>query len=376
MQTPPRIFTWLLFLGLPLLACDPAPVNPRTADELTDYLLEEMDAQHIPALSALIFREGTVLYEQHLGQSNREANLPLAADHLFLLASVSKVVTATALLQLAEEGLLELDDPINEHLPFTVRHPDYATPLTVRQLLTHTSGIADGPALDDQYYYGEDPAISLAYFLENYLVPGGEYYDDLDNFHDFGPGEEHEYSNVGSALVGLLVEEVSGQDFSDYCQEHIFAPLGMEHTYWRLEPITETIVTPYRYANRQYEAIPHYTFTDYPNGGLRSTARDLHQFLQAFVQAGQSNGVQLLEAATLTQMMTPQIPSLDETVGLHLFLMDPALGLWGHDGGEEGVATIMAFHPTTHVGVILLANQGDADLESLLSVAYTLGETL
>ena len=107
-------------------------------------------------MSVLIFKEDNVLYEEYFGQSNVQQNIALANDHLFLLASISKVVTATALLQLNEDSQFSLNDKINDYLPFSVDVPNYSTDVTFQMLLTHTSGIADGSALDNQYYYGED----------------------------------------------------------------------------------------------------------------------------------------------------------------------------------------------------------------------------
>jgi CubicO group peptidase (beta-lactamase class C family) len=313
------------------------------------------------------------LFERYLGESNVDNNIALASDHLFLLASVSKVVTATALLQLSEDNLFSLDETINDYLPFEVNVPNYPQSITFRMLLTHTSAIADGSALDDQYFYGEDSPNDLGEWLENYLSPNGSYYDADENFYDFQPGTDYEYSNVGSALIGLLVEEISGVDFNTYCKQHIFSPLGMNETFWRLDEINQTIVQPYNYRNGQFEEIEHYTFTDYPNGGLRSTGRDMYKFLKAFVSEGVSNGFQLLSAATIDQMLTLQIPNLEDSMGLHLFQLDEENNLWGHDGGEQGVSTIMAFNPNTKVGAIILANQGDADLEEILVEAYKFG---
>ena len=341
-----------------------------------EYIDDEMDSQNIPALSILIFKENNVLYEKYLGKSNLQQNTTLANDHLFLLASVSKVVTATALLQLYEDGNFSLDDKINDHLPFQVNIPNYTTNITFRMLLTHTSGIADGSALDNQYYYGQDPPVALSFFLENYLVAGGSYYNASENFHSFEPGTKHEYSNIGNALIGLLVENISGLDFNTYCKQHIFTPLGMNNTFWRLDEISQTIVQPYNYTGSQYQAIQHYTFTDYPNGGLRSTGTDLFKLLRAFVQNGMSNNHQLLKASTINAMITSQIPSLDSEVGLHLFLMNSENKLWGHDGGEQGVATIMAFNPTTKIGAIILTNQGDVELDDMLLESYKFGTKL
>lgn len=349
--------------------CKKNEIEINNTEDFEAYIQEEMEAQNIPALAALIFKKDEMLYENYFGLSQIEQDIPLENDHLFLLASISKTVTATALMQLQEAGHFDLDDKINEHLSFSVQIPDYTTDITFRMLLTHTSAIADGNALDEQYYFGEDSPVELAYFLENYLLPNGEFYNENENFYGFEPGTEHEYSNTGNTLIGLLVEQIAGQDFDDYCQQNIFTPLGMTNTSWRLEEISQTIVQPYNYLNGEYEAIEHYTFTDYPNGGLRSTGRDLFTFMSAFVQ----DETQLLNEATINDMISPQIPSIDNEVGLHLFLLNPENNLWGHDGGEQGVATIAAFNPTTKVGVIILTNQGEANLDEMLVEAYQFG---
>jgi CubicO group peptidase (beta-lactamase class C family) len=368
-----------LFLFIALQACsDDSDSEPaaNTIAEFESYIQAEMASQKIPAVSTLIFRENTVLYDGYFGKSQIQQNQALEDDHLFLLASVSKVVTATALLQLNDSNLFSLDDKINDYLPFNVDVPNHPENITFRMLLTHTSALADGSALDDQYYYGSDSPVELKFFLENYLVPNGNFYNASENFHDFAPGNDFEYSNTGNALIGLLVEEISGMTFNNYCKQNIFGPLGMNETYWRLDEISQTIVQPYDFSNGQYQAIPHYTFTDYPNGGLRSTAQDMFKFLRAFVNNGVSNNHQLLKPSTISSMISAQIPVIDHEVGLHLFIMNAENGLWGHDGGEQGVATIMAFNPTTKVGVIILTNQGEANLDEILVEAYELGLNL
>ena len=208
-------------------------------------------------------------------------------------------------------------------------------------------------------------------------MPGGEFYNATENFHDFEPGSEHEYTNSGNALMGLLVEEISGQSFNDYCKQNIFIPLGMTNTFWRLDEINQIIVQPYDFGNSgNNEAIAHYTFTDYPNGGLRSNARDMFIFLSSVAQKGIYKGVRILKESTASQIISPQIPDLDENVGLHFFKMNKQYNLWGHDGGEQGVATIMAFNPGNKTGALIFTNQGDASLETILREAYKLGLTL
>lgn len=341
----------------------------NSSDAFETYLLSEMSRQKIPALSTLVFQDDQIKYQSTLGQSNKEQDVALADDHLFLLASISKTITATALLQLYDQGLFDLDDAINDYLPFEVNVPNQSTPITFRMLLTHTSGINDGEALDDQYYENEDSPVTLRYFLENYLVPGGEFYNAAQNFHNFQPGTQHEYSNEGSALIGLLVEEISKQDFRVYCHEHIFAPLNMTNSFWRLVEINQPIVTLYESA----EAVTPYTFTDYPNGGLRSNAADLYKFLQMLMNQGQVGTTQILKGTTVIEMLNPQISEIDNEVGLHFFVMNSANDLWGHDGGEQGITTIMAFNQTTKAGAIILASESDVDLAEILVKAYEEG---
>ncbi|MFK7784321.1 MAG: serine hydrolase domain-containing protein [Crocinitomicaceae bacterium] len=357
--------------------CKKDEVEINGIEDFETYLSEEMTDQNIPATAVMIFKGETILYEKYQGYSNIQQNVALADNHLFLIASISKVVTATALLQLYEDGAFGLDEPINNYLPFSVTVPGYSQQITFRMLLTHTSGIADNDVvMDAQYYYNQDPPISLASFIENYLEVGGTFYDEYDNFHDFEPGTQFEYSNIGSAVIGVLVENISGLDFNTYCKDNIFTPLGMTNTSWRLNEITQTIVTPYDFLNGSNQVIQHYTNTDYPNGGLRTTVQDLHKLLIAFENAGMSNGHPLLESSTIDAMMSAQfINSQGETVGLHLYL-DEETNTWGHDGGEQGVATIMGFNPTSKVGAIVFTNQGEADLDGLFEEAYKLGEKL
>lgn len=367
--------TLILFL-LVANGCRKDDVDINSAEDFEQFVIDEAYDENVPAMSVLIFKEGEIKYEQYFGKSDVDQDLDLESNHVFMLASVSKTITATALLQLHENGAFQLDDPINNYLPFSVNVPNETTPITFKMLLTHTSGIADGSALDGQYFYGQDSPNDLADFLEAYLVPGGQYYDANDNYHDFEPGTDHEYSNVGNALIAVLVEEISGTGFNAYCKQNIFVPMGMTNSFWRLDEINQPIVQPYNYSNGGYDAIGHYTFTDYPNGGLRSNASDLFKFLSAISQNGIYNNYQLLEPATISSMLTPQIPNIDGEVGLHMFVMNADNNLWGHDGGEQGVATIMAFNPSTKVGAIVLANQGEANLDRLLVKAYQFGLTL
>ena len=361
---------FILFYSTICFSCKKETPSIETKTEYKEYLLDEIDAQNIPALASLIFAKDKILHEVYLGKSNIDQGISLESNHVFLLASISKVITATALLQLYEDGLFALDDKINDYLDFNVSVPNYTQNITFRMLLTHTSGIADGDELDNHYYENMDSPISLKTYLKNYLTPQGSYYNASQNFHDFEPGSVSEYSNTGNALIGLLVEEISGMGFNQYCKQKIFLPLEMNNTYWKLDEINGTIVQPYNFSGGNYTALEHYTNTDYPNGGLRSSAQDLFKLLSTFSLNGKYNNFELLSAETINKMTSLQIPELSNDMGLHLFILNAENDLWGHDGGEKGVATIMAYNKTTKVGAIILTNQGEADLDEILEVSY------
>jgi CubicO group peptidase (beta-lactamase class C family) len=356
-----------------LNSCDKSSITPNNIEALEIQIADVMEKDNIAALSVLIFNKDQIKYENYFGMSDINQNIGLEQQHLFLLASVSKTITATALLQLYEQGEFQLEDQINDYLPFSVNIPNETTKITFKMLLTHSSGIKDGAALDDQYYDGQDSPTPLSEFLEDYLVPGKQYYDAIDNFSNFEPGTDYQYSNTGNALIALLVEEITGIGFNAYCKQNIFTPLGMTNTFWRLDEITQTIVQPYDYINGQQVEIGHYTFTDYPNGGLRSNARDLFKFASALAQKGTYNNHELLKSTTVEAMLTPQIPTIDAAVGLHLFELDEENNLWGHDGGEKGVSTIMVFNPETEVGVLIFTNSADVDFDQIVVDAYKVG---
>lgn len=350
--------------------------TPTTTQELVEIVEDEMAIQHISGLAFIITKGNKILVEEYLGQADRRLNKVVEENTMFLLASISKTVTATALMQLYEQDSFELDDPINNYLGFAVQPPNTTTPITFRMLLQHTAGIADGPALDNEYFWGQDSPNALSMFLQNYFTVGSSSYNANDNFTGEEPGNQHDYSNVGSALIGHLVEAITGMPFDSYCQQYIFNPLCMNASSWRLGGLdTSRIAQPYAYNNGTYNAIGHYTFTDYPNGGLRATARDLTRFMIAYQQGGQFNNQVLLNNSTVDLMLTEALVDQDNGVGLHWFTYDRATrNLWGHDGGEQGTTTMMGFNPSTGVGIVVLCNATDADLDAISNELYDFGQ--
>ena len=349
------------------------------AEQLDRALPRVMRSEKTPGLSAAVVRGGKVVWAKAYGFADVAKRVRTTTDTAFMLASVSKTVTATAMMQLVDDGKVGLDAPIDPYLPFTVRNPRFPRiPITVRMLLTHTSSIADGPHSDDNYVPGDSP-VSLETFLAGYFTPGGPSYH-AENFLEERPGDAYEYSNEATALIGLLVQRIAGRSFESFCADRIFQPLGMSSTSWRLAGLDPSkVALPYDYdpATRRYESYGHYGYPDIPNGALRTTAPQLAKFLLMFMNRGVYDGRRILKAATVDAMRRPQVPDLEPGQGLIWFSTE--LGgreLIGHDGSDSGVSTAMYYEPETGIGVIVLANGdgegAEAALARILQLAHLL----
>jgi CubicO group peptidase (beta-lactamase class C family) len=319
-----------------------------------------MSAGRLPGLSAAVVRGSEVVWSRAWGLANIAAGRRVTPDTLFMLASVSKTVIATAVLQAIEEGLFELDTDVNDVLPFSVRnpvHPD--VPITVRELLTHTSSIRDNWNLLIDSYVAGDSEMPLGRFLRRYLAPAGA---DLapNNYYSFGPARSYPYANVGASLAAYLVEAASGIGFDNWCERLIFAPLGMDRAGWHLAGLPRRdVAMPYGWAGSKNAYVPYgqYGYPDYPDGALRTTAPQLARHLAMIMGGGSWQGRRLLSAATVRELRRDQIPDLEPDQGLIWFgLQREGRTLFGHDGGDDGVATVTFFDPEAAVGVVALAN--------------------
>jgi CubicO group peptidase (beta-lactamase class C family) len=356
-------------IALLLVACLRAVAqNPNPDADLDAFIAGEMQAEHIPGMATVIVKDGEVVWLQAYGYADEPAGLAMTDSTVLLLASVSKLFTGTALMQLVSQGMVDPDADISLHLPFAVSHPVHAdVPITARMLLTHTSSIADNYTAMDTYYSVGDPTLTLAEVMERYFSPSGADYSAQDNFLGAAPGTTYEYSNIASALAGYVVERVTQMPFDAYCAQHIFSPLCMDRTSWFLAGLdTASVARPHLWSGGQYEALPHMGFADYPNGLLRSDVRGLARFMTAYLQGGNYAGHTVLPPATVGQMLTPQVPAIEPTQGLSWYLEDIYLSgggtvaLWGHNGGEDGASTDVYIDPQNGIGVAVLSNaEGD-----------------
>ncbi len=329
---------------------------------LDRFIQAQMKSMKMPGLACCIVKNGRVAWAKGYGWANVQTKQRVTEDTLFTIASVSKTVTGTAVMQLCERGAIDLDGAVNDHLPFKVCHPKYPdVPITFRMLLTHTSGIQDSDAYREHYTLGRgggDSPIALGDFLKMYLLPKGSVYDPEENFTAHKPGTRHEYSNVGYALLGYLVETIAKMPFNEYCKTHIFAPLEMTRTGWFLSEIdTSKLAMPYRPRGRSYTPLGHYGFPTYPDGLLRTSVKEYARFILAYLNKGTFHGKTILSPETVAEMLTPQIPQINEYQGITWVLGHrDGHDVAGNAGGDPGVRTGACFLPEKGTGVVLFGN--------------------
>jgi CubicO group peptidase (beta-lactamase class C family) len=361
-----------LAAGIPASAAPPVGSAP-----LDRFILARMQWSHIPGLSAVVVKNGAIVWRGAYGFRDAAAAHPVTPDTLFELASVSKTVLAVAVLQLVEQGKLALDGDVNAALPFRVRNPNFPErPITPRMLLGHVSGIVDNwPVIEAHSVENTDAPVSLSDWFRGYLTAGGGWYSKEANFSRNPPGTAFTYSNQAAALSALAVEGASGEPFDRYCRGHIFAPLGMSESSYRLTGLDPShIAMPQAWRGGRFVELGHHGFPDYPAGTLRTSAPQLARFLLMVMNGGEYRGVRLLAPATVRQMLTPQYPWLDSAIDLLWFnLWQGGEVLIGYEGEDPGVNTLMYFRPKDRAGVIVLAN-GSSRLPAIRLIAARLFE--
>ena len=339
--------------------------NGIALDRIITFL---MKLGKFPSLSACIIKNNQIIWANGYGFSDIENKNLSNENTIYMVCSISKTITGSALMQLYDQGLFELDDDINDYLPFNLRNPNFPDdPITFRMLLSHSSSMRNDP---DSFYWfnlSVNPPVS-GYphpWLEEYLVPGGKYYVPEIWYEEYRPGEKGRYANANFVTVAYLVELLSGELFIDYCEEHIFGPLGMEDTSFNLSDFDiGNVAIPYHFYNGKYFTVNniewfdgppeiYYRMLHYPVGGLYTSVVDLSPFLIAHMNGGVCNGVRILEEDTVEEMHKIQPPGV--SFGLAWYYTGRGYGkiFSGHEGDVPGYhSSMLVQYPGNDIGVI------------------------
>ena len=337
--------------------------------EMEGYIRQQMDAAGIPGLSAAVVVDGEITWTGGFGDANRSQGRRVTAQTPFLLASVSKIITGTAVTRAMADGAFSEQSAVNDVIPFEVDNPHVSGErMTISHLLTHYAAIADNWDLLQPLYVNGDSPLELGAFLEQYLTPGGAWYHE-DNFYDYAPGEDYEYTNEGVALAGYLVEAGTATPLDRFCEEQLFGPLAMPNTGWHLADFNPAdVAVPYVLEPGGLRALEHYGFPDWPNGQCRSSAADMARFLAAVMDGGSYGDTRVLSAeATADMLSVKRAITGDESLtgvgNLWFHFRQDGRSMIGHDGGEEGAGTFLAFDPEQRVGFVVLTNISGDDYD-------------
>jgi CubicO group peptidase (beta-lactamase class C family) len=376
------LFAAILLAGAaasPAAAQSPAPPAPTptpvpsaaTIDALVAAKMEEIGFMGV---AGMVFVDGQEVWSKGYGHRDYLRTQPFTTRTPMTIGSITKTFTGVAMMRLVGEGRLDLDADVNRYLPFRVRNPRFPeTPITLRMIATHTSGIADRwEAYRETYLFGGESSESLADFLTSYFAPEGRRYS-ADNYTTAAPGAEREYSNIGAGLVGFVVERLTGERLDAYTRRHIFTPLAMRSTGWFLRdlPIAE-LSTQFVAVDGWAIPVPRYEGTNYPDGWVRTSVQDLSRFFLALLQHGELAGARILARREADEMTRFQFSGPDFPKGYGpgegntgLFWRTRHNGAYmGHGGSDPGVQTLMLATLDRRVAVVLFSNTSGASAVS------------
>jgi serine beta-lactamase-like protein LACTB, mitochondrial len=360
--------TLVRFLAYLLAAsCAVAQTGKLSADKqakIESTISNFMAASKAPGISAAVVQDGAFVWSAGFGMADLENSFPATSQTLYRLASISKSITATAAMELWEQGKLDLDSPVQKYCP---AFPEKPWPITTRELLGHLAGIRYYHVPELPYSESQsDPEVGNTRHFENGIGAGLKFFADDPLVTQ--PGTHFNYSTQGYTLVGCAIEGASGQKYTDYVREQVLVPAGMLQT----RPDDRFAIIPLRahfYSKDKSGGVVNAEFLDssykIPGGGWLSTAPDMARFEVAILTD------RLMKRATRDIMWTPQMPS--DGLGRMIYGLGwqagttHGVGDVGHGGSQQGTSTMILIAPNARAGVVVLINSDSAGASELAS---------
>ena len=351
--------------------------------KLQKFIFDKLSKSKLPGLSAVVVRGEDVLWKRGFGFRDLAHGLAATPHTLYAIASVTKSFTCIAIMQLQKEGKLDLEDPIDKHIPFRLQSA--GEPVRIVHLMSHSSGI---------------PALAYAESVIRSAIGAGEHWLPISSYADLitfmkeaedwaiaKPGERYFYLNEGYVLLGHIIEQCAGIPYQEYLQKHIFQPLGMERTFFKKERVEQDqdVATPYiitRDEERKPSVYPYGAISS--DGGILSNVLDLANYVSMYLGWGEFQETSILTREAVEDMQTMRVktpmegPFGDVGYGLGLGITPDFYGrkLVGHSG-NVGVATAyIGFIPEENFGIALLANAEGYPMNQIgmYGLALLLGE--
>ncbi|MHA1401372.1 MAG: serine hydrolase [Candidatus Heimdallarchaeaceae archaeon] len=361
--------------------------EPKVADSMAEM--------KVPGMSVIIVHEDNIIYERGFGARNIKQYLPATTDTLYGVGSVTKSFTCLSIMQLVEEGKIDVNNPVSNYLPFKLGFEDH--PITIHHLMCHSSGV---PNLGGAEYTISPQTIAADYINRVPFTNWDDFYLHINGAKEFvsaKPGERFYYFNSGFTLLGEIVAKVSGLKFEEYVKENILKPLKMTRSTFLKEDLIkeEDVATGYQLNPKTKP--PTTLTTDFPfnpfiyaPGGLISSVNELAHYLIMNMNGGVFEETKLISTASLDEMHSiqfeEQFPSLMATsshgkfgrtgYGYGWFIHEDFFGhkLVQHGGNINGASAMVAFLPEKKIGIASLANISPSPFHIVHSaLAFLLG---
>lgn len=363
-----------------LLLVVPPLINAQHfTDSITVALTQLSQKNSLVGFGVALVTKDSILYAKGFGYANKETKTPYTPQTVQPIASISKTLLAVALMKAQEMGKLQLTDPINQYLPFNIYSPNFPNePITLQQLVNHTSSIVDGAAYDRTYtfknkippfythfiatdeqaevktwvdMFNENEMMPIGEFIKKQYVVGQVWYHKTQNFSIHRPGTTYKYSNMGANIAAYIIERATGENYAAFVNKQIIAPLQMNNSGWRgknFQPKNASTLYWYGYA------MPEAALVTYPDGNLMTNLVDYGRFLSTMIRGyeGEDN---VLMAESYQEMMKDPI-SASFRKGVFWSVDSEKIG---HSGSDLGVLTHAYFLKENGIGILVFANTSD-----------------
>jgi len=365
MRNKSKIWVCIFLAIIVLGSCSTMPPRPETlargdysyTKEYMSWLInKEMKKNDVTGLSIALVDDQKVVWSEGFGYADKVGNVPATPETVYRVGSISKLFTATAVMQLAEQGKMDIDKPLHRYLPeFSIksRFTD-AGPITPRSIMTHHSGLPS-ELLKGMWNKSPEPFENEVKLLS-------------DEYAAYPPNYVYSYSNVGVTILGHALEKVSGHDFSTHLTISLLQPLGMAHSKFDPAPDHSLLAAKAYRKGAEADELP---LRVVPAGGLNSTVLDLSRFMKMVFAGGRVGERQIIKPETLAEMLRPQnaeVPlDLDLRIGLGWFLgslsgidVKKTGPVAQHDGATLFHRSQMIVLPEQKLGVVVLSNSATA----------------
>src|SRR5205823_872917 len=314
---------------------------------------EEIQQGRVPGFAIGVVRNGKLIYAKGFGVARLGGNTPISSTSLFHMASVTKTFVATAVMQLGEKGKIDLDAPLIRYLPYFKLNDERYRTITIRQMLSHTSGIPD--TVTYNWDKPEYDAGALERFVRSIA----------DQKLVFAPGEKFAYSNTAYEMLGDVIAKVSGESFEDYVQHNILAPLGMKDSTLLVREANPRLLTSPHVMEKGAVVVSKifpYNRAHSPSSTLYSSVEDMSRWAMANLNHGELDGQRILKRETAESMWRPVVDALGMKEGISWFStvkQDHRFVL--HSGGDVGFESLVILAPDDAVAVVAMSNFASSD---------------